>query len=61
MAPIVNISARSAPVKAVEEGPVLEEEEPGVTEAGETTGADVVTVVGVTVVGVIVVGWVAGP
>jgi hypothetical protein len=54
MAPMVNISASSAPVKAVEEGPVLEE--PGVTEAGETTGADVVTVVGV-----IVVGWVAGP
>jgi hypothetical protein len=52
MAPIVNINASSAPVKAIGEWA----EEGGVTEDGATTGVD-----GATVVGVTVVGWVAGP
>jgi hypothetical protein len=49
---MVNMRASSAPVNAVEEGPVWE----GVAEEGATTGVD-----GAIVVGVTVVGWVAGP
>lgn len=62
MAPIVNISARSAPVKAMGEEEVVEgavegEAEGGVTDEAPTTGG----VVGTAVVGVTVIGWVQGP
>lgn len=57
-APIVNISASSAPVKATEEGPVEGPvEEPRVT---GLNGKGPPPLVG-NVVGVTVVGWVHGP